>query len=109
MPREDEDAPVLSDEEVRETLHAEWGAIVPEAFNTAAEAWLREKWGEPAECPMCGTNTWEIGRRLVALTTWGTESVTPVLPVTCGNCGNMLHVDAEKAGLVKPDDDTNDG
>jgi hypothetical protein len=77
----------LTDERWRERVRAVWFAEVPPDMAERAVQWITEKWGDPPPaCPFCGTNSWAVGERLVVEQGWATDSVRPMLPVTCDNC-----------------------
>jgi hypothetical protein len=57
---------------------------------------ISEKWRGPRECPICGTNKWEMARDVV--TPWpmlgmgmginaAAPTVYPVVQLACENCG----------------------
>jgi hypothetical protein len=70
---------------------------------------VREKWGEPPPpCSMCGSRSWEIAGQIFelrefqqgALVAGGAQTLYPVVPILCGNCGNTIFLNAIKAGLL---------
>jgi hypothetical protein len=69
-----------------------------------AIAHLREKWaGSP--CPMCRVTNWNVQDSIYQLPQFNPigmvvgGSLIPVIPVSCGNCGNTILVNAIKAGV----------
>ena len=78
---------------------------------TAQEAidYLNSKWKNQT-CPMCGSRTWNVTDKVFELREFNDGnlvlggpggSVYPVIPVTCGNCGNTIFVSALSTGLIK--------
>jgi C4-type Zn-finger protein len=82
----------------------ESGKLSPEGKQKFVE-WLNEK-SKSAECPVCGTNQWNVGDDLLNLTpfTGGTLVVGglsyPVAFISCGNCMYVRHFMAVPLGLV---------
>jgi predicted nucleic-acid-binding Zn-ribbon protein len=68
--------------------------------------WLREKWGEDKECPMCGNPNWYINPvgaigQFLPRAGVSTSNVYPVVPVHCSNCGFVALINAGTAGVVE--------
>lgn len=69
---------------------------------------LTEKWQGRA-CPMCGAGNWNVQDHVFQLTVFSGGAIVaggpliPIIPVTCGNCGNTVLVNAITAGAVTPD------
>lgn len=86
-------------EEIRRRLEAARGGD-PGAFDTleerlaaeapflAARTWLRERWGEYYECPVCENVEWTVSGVGPALRPSGFLTFS----VTCGYCGNTMQV-----------------
>jgi hypothetical protein len=68
------------------------------AVADAAIDWLRKKWGDHA-CPYCDHVQWEVGSTLSVRLETG-ETMSPAVPVMCGNCGQTTLVNAIRAGIV---------
>jgi ribosomal protein S27AE len=67
---------------------------------------LNEKW-KGRTCPMCGGGPWNASDMAFELREFnegnlvvGGVPITPVIPVTCSNCGNTILINAVVAGLV---------
>ena len=66
-------------------------------------AFLGEKWGNRA-CPMCGKGPWSVQDRIFQLSEFHQGSLVvggpliPIIPVTCGNCGHTVLVNAILSG-----------
>jgi hypothetical protein len=63
-------------------------------------------------CPVCQTkNNWSSTKNLYQVTEFQTDNwigqgnALPVLPLTCENCGNIVFINAIKAGLIDPKKD----
>jgi len=77
--------------------------------------YLQAKWGGKS-CPMCGKTDWSIMGRVYELREYGEtglvlggNTIVPIVPVLCKNCGNTVLVNAIIAGLVDRDKEkTND-
>lgn len=73
-------------------------------------AYLNSKWKNQT-CPMCGNRAWNVTEDKIFelrefndgnLVVGGPgSSIYPVIPVTCGNCGNTIFVSALSTGLMK--------
>jgi len=69
---------------------------------------LSEKWGGKG-CPMCGKGPWNVPDNTFQLMEFHSGNLVmggpliPVIPVSCGNCGNTVLVNAIIAGVVKPE------
>jgi hypothetical protein len=68
---------------------------------------LSAKWKDK-KCPMCDSGPWNIGNEIFELRPFyggnlilGPSTILPVIPVTCGNCGHTLFINAVQTGLVK--------
>ena len=66
---------------------------------------LKTHWGKRA-CPMCGKGPWNALDSTYQLTEYNEGSLVlggplvPVIPVTCGSCGNTVLVNAIVAKVV---------
>lgn len=69
-----------------------------EAQFVAAQNWLVERWGEHFPCPVCKTNEWVVSQVGPAVRPAGYIS----FHVTCGYCGNTMHVVPGRAYLDTP-------
>lgn len=86
-----------------------WGVLQPMAKFESSEAikYLTDKW-KNRNCPMCGSGPWKVQNSSFQLTEFNEGNmviggpVIPVLPVTCGNCGHVVLVNAIVAGIHKP-------
>jgi hypothetical protein len=90
----------MDDRPQKDILRDEWHAVVSDDWMETAIAWLEDKWGRDRACPYCGNDTWAINHYLIASENWATGSVQPRFIVTCTNCAQVVHIDAEKAGVV---------
>ena len=69
--------------------------------------WLNSKWVGLKRCSVCGDNSWNISDRVFEMREFHGGAMVlggilqPVIPVTCGNCGNTLYFNAIHAGIVK--------
>lgn len=68
---------------------------------------LNEKWGA-RPCPMCGEGQWIVSNKVFELREYnegnliiGGGTINPVVPITCGNCGNIIMVNPVAIGLLK--------
>ncbi len=68
---------------------------------------LNEKWNDRT-CPMCGEGNWNVQDHVFQLIVFSEGTmivggpVVPLIPVSCGNCGNTVLVNAIIAGAVTP-------
>jgi len=75
--------------------------------STAFIAKLREKWGS-RPCPMCEKGPWNVSDSTFQLMEYSQGGlhiggpVIPIVPVTCGNCGHTILVNAIVSGVVSP-------
>ena len=68
-----------------------------------------KKW-KTAQCGICGYDDWVVASTVFVLHEYtsleptgfygSTESVFPVIPLTCKTCGNVLFLSAVAAGVV---------
>ena len=77
--------------------------------------WLKTKWTNNQQCPVCQHDDWIIVDKLFELKEQGaifvpTPSSMPVASVICKNCGNTLFFNAFHIKLLVPPQDggTND-
>lgn len=68
---------------------------------------LNEKW-HGRHCPMCGEGNWIVSNKIFELREFndgniviGSGPITPLLTITCGNCGNIVMVNPMAIGLLK--------
>lgn len=70
---------------------------------------LNERW-HGAVCPLCGGQKWNVTDKYFELREFNdgniviggpNNSIVPVIPVTCDNCGNTVFINALSAGLLK--------
>jgi hypothetical protein len=67
---------------------------------------LQQKWGGRG-CPVCGQGPWQVQDKVFQLTEYHEGNLilggplVPVIPVTCGNCGNTVLVNAIVCGAVR--------
>jgi hypothetical protein len=70
-------------------------------------AFIGQKWGGRS-CPMCGTGPWNVQDRVFQLSEFHDGNMViggpliPVVPVTCGNCGYTVVVNAILSGALPP-------
>jgi hypothetical protein len=71
------------------------------------KAWLREKWRNPAICPICGSKEWLVGDHLVQPITMGKDRGLqlggisyPQVMVISPTCGYTMFLNAVVVGLV---------
>jgi hypothetical protein len=80
---------LLSDDELYEFVY--WGQV----------AWLRFKWGsgeDAALCPFCRNGQWTLAQP-VSLLSKEIGEIPEHFGVSCTNCGQMVLVSTEAAGL----------
>lgn len=71
---------------------------------------IREKWGTPRSCPMCGKHKWSVDGtvyRLAALTTDPTAAhsvVQPLATVRCTHCSFIALIHLTQSGIAGPDE-----
>lgn len=56
-----------------------------------------------SKCPLCGDNNWTITDRILQLSSESAEgknTLFPVIPLTCQNCGNTYFINVIVAGLI---------
>ena len=70
---------------------------------------LNNKW-HGARCPLCGEGKWNVTDKIFELREFNNGNfvlggpngaITPVIPVTCANCGNTILINALVTGLLK--------
>ena len=70
---------------------------------------LNDKWKGVA-CPLCGGLEWSVSDRIFEMREYNggnlviggaNAMITPVIPVTCSNCGNTVLINALAAGVLK--------
>lgn len=70
---------------------------------------LNERWAG-ASCPLCGCKEWNATEKIFELREFNdgnlvlggpNNAITPVIPVTCKNCGNTIFINALTTGLLK--------
>jgi len=69
-----------------------------EAQFFAAQMWLVEKWGPRYACPVCGNVEWTVSGVAAGPRPAGFLSFY----ITCGYCGNTMHVVPGRAEQDKP-------
>ena len=68
---------------------------------------LHDKW-QGRTCPMCGVARWNVSDTIYELREFNQGNfviggpITPIVPVTCDNCGNTVLINAIVAKLVEP-------
>lgn len=71
--------------------------------------YLNDKW-HGARCPLCGEGNWSVTDKVFELREFNdgnfvlggpNSAITPVIPVTCANCGNTVFINALVTGLLK--------
>lgn len=69
---------------------------------------LKKTWGNEGRCPMCGKKDWRISDTIYELREYhggplvtGPGLLVPLVPVTCGFCGNTVQVNAIAAGVTE--------
>ncbi|GAH58154.1 unnamed protein product [marine sediment metagenome] len=71
--------------------------------------YIKEKWQEPRTCPICKHDDWGVSDRTFevrdftggGISVGGGSYLTPVIAVTCDNCGYILFLNAMQLGVVK--------
>jgi len=70
-------------------------------------SWLKEKWkGESADCPICGSNDWNVGDHVAEMpalskTMLASRRATyPHVVMVCANCGHTLLFNAVVMRIV---------
>lgn len=70
---------------------------------------LNERWSG-GQCPMCGSIDWNVTDKVFELREFNdgnlviggpNNSIVPVIPVTCKNCGNTVFFNPMAVGLLK--------
>jgi hypothetical protein len=96
-------------EKIQEELEAQYGddagpyesvaaRAAAEAQFTAAQNWLVERWGTHFVCPVCGNTEWTVSGVGPAIRPVGFLSFY----VTCGYCGNTMHIVPGRADQDAP-------
>ena len=71
--------------------------------------YLNDKW-HGVRCPLCGAGNWSVTDKVFELREFNdgnfvlggpNGAITPVIPVTCANCGNTVFINALVTGLLK--------
>ncbi len=63
--------------------------------------WIRKNWTKPTECPICGSDQWEIGDQIVEIRPFSPGSrVYPHFFVYCQKCAYTIFFNAVLAGLI---------
>ncbi len=69
---------------------------------------VQHKWPELAACPVCGSNDWSVRSQLFEVAEYHEAAARnthhaglPVVALTCESCGNVLLLDAVRAGVIK--------
>lgn len=81
-------------------------AEIRAARRDAAIAWLEAHWGgDDYRCPVCSHDTFEVGDMYVTPPISdpdpdGPPAAYALIPLTCTNCGNVIHLNAVAAGLA---------
>ncbi len=71
----------------------------------AVIAFLNSKWGDRS-CPMCNSGPWNVQDRIFQLNEFHQGNLVvggpliPVIPVSCGNCGHTVLVNAIISGAL---------
>ena len=58
---------------------------------------LNSKW-QGNTCPMCHNGNWNVSNKVFG---GPSSAITPVVPVTCSNCGNTIFINVLSTGLLK--------
>jgi hypothetical protein len=74
---------------------------------------IRSKWTGRRECPICGTNKWEMSPHVVSSVTLrdlvsgagAVEAMYPSVLLACDNCGNTLSFNLVILGIMPRDTD----
>ncbi len=70
---------------------------------------IDDKW-HASVCPMCGGGEWGVSEKVFELREFNegniviggsNSAVSPVIPVTCRNCGNTVFINALSTGLLE--------
>ncbi len=67
---------------------------------------LQGKWQAPVTCPVCRNNNWQVPPQVYELRefyggplTAAPGTIVPIVPVTCGVCGNVVLINPLIAGI----------
>jgi hypothetical protein len=79
--------------------------LTDEQYQKVLDA-VRDKWKAPAQCPVCHSNNWDVSREVYELREFqhggislGGSALVPIIPVTCGVCGNTVLLNALLLGI----------
>ncbi|MCM6761407.1 zinc ribbon domain-containing protein [Rathayibacter sp. ZW T2_19] len=79
----------------------------------AALAWMSENWTQSKNCPICGTNDWEVGpvvemREFQDGGMFLGAPLVPVFTVQCTKCGYVMLINALVSGVVTQPEEATD-
>lgn len=85
-----------------------WRMNMKKADSNEIINFLNTKWSG-VSCPLCGGREWSVTDKFFELREFqdgniiigGNSAITPVIPVTCKNCGNTVLINAITTGLLK--------
>jgi len=68
-----------------------------------AAQWMDKHWPEPRTCPICGTNSWNVGDVVSTPLAAGSLDgpVSVYFPVGCLTCGHTYFFDALIIGAIE--------
>lgn len=67
--------------------------VDPDVEIDAIIRWLQEKWGDPKDCPFCGTSRWIVLRP---------SALSNLATVMCDNCGQTVFINITKIAHERP-------
>ena len=80
--------------------------LTPEQVERLLTA-LDQKWPDPKVCPVCKNTTWDTLDIVFELKSYSQgqesdeeETVMPLVPLTCKNCGNTILINVIAAGVI---------
>ncbi len=70
---------------------------------------LNDKW-QSRPCPMCHEGKWSVQDKIFELREFhggslvlGGTPIIPIIPITCGNCGHTILINALMTGIMEPE------
>lgn len=68
---------------------------------------IAKKWSSPAVCQVCKSNSWTVSQEVLELREFhggsmvlgNNSAIYPIVPITCGSCGNTVLFNPLVAGL----------
>lgn len=81
-----------------------------EIFVKKVKRYMKDTWDKDVKCPICGSIHMNVSYNIFELNEFRNNDIATinpnfnkklVIPVTCGNCGNVLMIDPVATGLLK--------